>query len=647
MFAMLKSLGFTFLLAVFPSYGERLPLQNDSGKRILLAKAASSKKTRKRIQKAASISKGDDLQAKGIILKFHHWPDEKEKTIIFNHLKKSGLKKTSELQRFKVWTFEWSKLKTKTTAKKICENFPSISSLKYCEPDYTLSPARKQETTNHEGTEYIMLRNWVNNRGLSIVSAIHFLERKNIPILYVDNPEVPALIAAGKSYSPTVHAIANTESNRSLLEEFSKGKIHNTKSQPERKTAATPNPDPIPQLDTVTNPQPTSTSQQNTGKNLKDCKILSSNAGFFDGKLSDYWAQEMIGADLLREELNQAPLPKKHLVEVFDSPEDEHGLKVRNLISDHGKNAVLPELGDNAGLTHITYTSDMLREADRLLDNVDSVCATKQTSESDSQKSSRQMAAQQQENTPGDSSKNPRQNQEDTSDSSTRTTSDTIILKDWAEENNVDFARLIIFLSRNNTPMPEIDNPYREALVAAGESYSPTLRTVSNTYQNKLNEFKQSQAWVTYSRDIKVIWKTATDWSTAWKASTEGNTPSSHYDLTATYEADRDKTMWLITSRKYEYIFRPPVLDMRGATKTTTELFNWLPLIVLAPGNKIKVWGTKVIGEGPLTINGVAVSFTLVPGTISDVTGSNRNHGRWEATLSSSNYNAILSGGQE
>ena len=182
--------------------------------RFLLAKS-SSKSSAQKAHKSAKYSlpnfNVDDPKAKGLILKFHRWPNEKEKAVILKKMNKAGLKKESEVQRFKVWTFEWNKWHKGAEAQKLCKKFSGISSLKYCEPDYIVSPAaQKQETIAQRGTNYIMLRNWVNNRGLSIVNAIGFLNRKNIPILQIDNPEVPALRAAGKSYSPTIHAIPNT-----------------------------------------------------------------------------------------------------------------------------------------------------------------------------------------------------------------------------------------------------------------------------------------------------------------------------------------------------------------------------------------------------------------------------------------------------
>ena len=76
------------------------------------------------------------------------------------------------------------------------------------------------------------------------------------------------------------------------------------------------------------------------------CELLSSKHKLKGGRLTDYWAQEMVGADLLRGELEKAPplLEDKFLVAVFDSTSNNHNVHVQNLISHKGDQAVLPEL---------------------------------------------------------------------------------------------------------------------------------------------------------------------------------------------------------------------------------------------------------------------------------------------------------------
>ena len=112
-------------------------------------------------------------------------------------------------------------------------------------------------------------------------------------------------------------------------------------------------------------------------KNLKTCNIIDSKVGLLDGKLSDYWAQEMIGADLMKEEIQQLPPVKEHLVECFD--QEDHGVSVKNLISDKGKHSVLPEVGKSMTISQNHTVSDFLKNSDRLLTKVDTECGAAPT----------------------------------------------------------------------------------------------------------------------------------------------------------------------------------------------------------------------------------------------------------------------------
>ena len=85
--------------------------------------------------------------------------------------------------------------------------------------------------------------------------------------------------------------------------------------------------------------------------NIRTCDIVSSSEKLKEGRLSDYWAQELIGSDLLREEVEAVPaLRGKPSIEIVDDfmsghNHDSHGNLVSNLILDEGLHAVLPELG--------------------------------------------------------------------------------------------------------------------------------------------------------------------------------------------------------------------------------------------------------------------------------------------------------------
>ena len=75
------------------------------------------------------------------------------------------------------------------------------------------------------------------------------------------------------------------------------------------------------------------------------CPVIPGKRGLMSGRLSDYWAQEMIGSDLLREELKKTNPPvRENWIAVFDSHKEDHNIAVKNLISDDGPHAVLPKL---------------------------------------------------------------------------------------------------------------------------------------------------------------------------------------------------------------------------------------------------------------------------------------------------------------
>ncbi len=82
-------------------------------------------------------------------------------------------------------------------------------------------------------------------------------------------------------------------------------------------------------------------------KNVNTCELVASKLKLKKGQLSDYWAQELIGSDLLRKEFEKVPIPKKEnfitVIEFGDS-EDRHMNLVKNLISDEGSHAILPRL---------------------------------------------------------------------------------------------------------------------------------------------------------------------------------------------------------------------------------------------------------------------------------------------------------------
>ncbi len=118
---------------------------------------------------------------------------------------------------------------------------------------------------------------------------------------------------------------------------------------------------------------------------LRSCGIVSTKLNLIAGKLNsplpDYWAQEMIGADLLKEELKKTPRPNKRLVSVFDGPNRNHYIGVKNLISDKGKHAVLPEMGSGINYVRTDRISKTLRAINSLLMQARKKCGLKEPKE--------------------------------------------------------------------------------------------------------------------------------------------------------------------------------------------------------------------------------------------------------------------------
>ena len=93
-------------------------------------------------------------------------------------------------------------------------------------------------------------------------------------------------------------------------------------------------------------------------QNIRTCGIVGSEQNFMEGKLSDYWAQELIGADLSKKEIEKIPPPsQENFISVFDGG-GSHTYRVRNLISSPSPYALLPEIGDKIFLFRTKYEGE-------------------------------------------------------------------------------------------------------------------------------------------------------------------------------------------------------------------------------------------------------------------------------------------------
>lgn len=250
------------------------------------------------------------LKARGVILKFHYWPNSKQNHKLLQILEAEGLGKTKAIESFKIWLFEWSgDLRSHKKALHVCENLPEMSSLDYCEPN-SLLPVR-----NSKKREYYHYQ-------------IDFdAELKDLEEALVEEAEkkTEAGFNAECPYCKENSAYDLLQSITGAL-------------------------------------------------SIRTCGLISDSRGLMAAdrdmaQLSDYWAQEMIGADLLREEVEKIPVPEKEpFIAVFDN--GSHGRLVKNLITNKRPEAILPRLNrKTAPLLYTSYSESFVVAADKLKSN--------------------------------------------------------------------------------------------------------------------------------------------------------------------------------------------------------------------------------------------------------------------------------------
>ena len=260
----------------------------------------------------------DNPMAIGIILKFHQWPSEQEEALILEKLKGTNLQKTMEFEIFKMWVFEWPEWHKASKAEKVCDSLPKISSLEYCTPEYLNGPAFSSPGSAPPPPP-------------------------PTPPPPPDPPPPPSVrIPPPLEYLPLPPILISPPPEKESPPEH----------QPE-----------VP-CDIVT-----------PVYNSIFPKKMRGGLGKYD-HMSLYWAQDMIGGDLLKKELIKAPsVEKKHFIGVIDTPEDHHYIHVKNLISDKRKHSVLPEIGNKIRITYSRRGTGALQEAARLISRVGKECS--------------------------------------------------------------------------------------------------------------------------------------------------------------------------------------------------------------------------------------------------------------------------------
>ena len=130
------------LLAQFVS-GTVFPLQDAAGQTspVLAQSSSSQRPAVVELPEPLPEFDPDNPQAIGIILAFHHWPDEDEQRIILEKTAAAGLTKTEEIPRFKIWLYAWDEWRKAAAAEKVCRSLVPLPFVEYCEPDSLLGPA--------------------------------------------------------------------------------------------------------------------------------------------------------------------------------------------------------------------------------------------------------------------------------------------------------------------------------------------------------------------------------------------------------------------------------------------------------------------------------------------------------------------------
>ena len=249
-----------------------------------------NKKSRDYFVEERAVSKSkrqeEEQKARGLVLRFHHWSTLKEQKELASLLKARGLKRTKNIKSFKAQLFGWEGggLKPSSLGEKACLKLKSLSYVRRCSPDTLLPVSSIKVATN-------------------ILSQLSVNSIKN---------STNTLSQFSRMTNKKTEAGFNVE-------------CKNCRNQ---------------ELESLI-----AVSQK--ALDIKTCDIVSGKLGLMEGKLSDYWAQELIGSDLLREELEKIPPPDiENWIAVFDSKEKDHNINVKNLISDEDLHAVLPELGE-------------------------------------------------------------------------------------------------------------------------------------------------------------------------------------------------------------------------------------------------------------------------------------------------------------
>ena len=363
-------------------------------------------------------------QAAGIMITLKKYPvTGTQRTLLIEKLQKAELKKDTEIKRFKMWIYNWESAQEEVKAEMLCKEFLAFSFVENCEANVLIHPGYSADTVERakkmvqqaeqrvekskerikKTEEYVKkYQKMVGYTQNLVKEATQWLETAEQKLQAARKEGIASKIKSAENrlvfYKKWLESRKNWfENSKKWLEgrkkwlEKSKDWLEKDKKWLESrkewlnkvKIAFSERPIKKP-------PQKKPPPVPSSDSNLKTCNIVSHKLNlhtlFYSKKentpLSDYWAQEMIGADLLKKEMEGLPPIKKHFIQLFDLNESGradgpggHDTAVKNLISSNGKQAVLPELGKNIGISQTPRISDTLKYSDQMLSNAEKKCA--------------------------------------------------------------------------------------------------------------------------------------------------------------------------------------------------------------------------------------------------------------------------------
>ena len=379
--------GFLFLLLSFFCFNfSSLAEAKNKTRRKALAQQEELNQTRgERFRRLAQYEtkeeweKWKEWKARGVIVRFHRWPSVKEQKEIAGILRASGLKRTKSLRRFKAQLYGWIEgglepskqressagkfyappvLKPSKQGEGACLKLKSLSYVRRCSPDHLLplnsvqSASRvffKAEGLNSSIERGYFLKSFFNKFELfSKLRLLWFqLSIEAKALLKPLDLKIKKAVEFSKEKT-SLFFIAGLEAKKSEMKKrgvfLGKRFIAEAK---QKKGSETEGGFSF-ECEECKNQAVKSIAKVfQKALNIRTCGLISNKRKLMKGSLSDYWAQELIGSDLLREQLEKTPPPdREDWIAVFDTQDEDHNIAVKNLISDEALHAVLPELGE-------------------------------------------------------------------------------------------------------------------------------------------------------------------------------------------------------------------------------------------------------------------------------------------------------------